>query len=72
MMDEAQTMTPPLFHIAAALSLSCAAMAPSHAQHPGKVPAPQPETTTTSSPADPSDEAKKSCGMVGTTYLCIP
>lgn len=72
-MKEGQTVIKPLQYIAFALFLCSAALTPIHAQTSGKVPRPQPEaTTTTQTPTGQSEEAKKSCGTVGQTYLCVP
>ena len=60
-------------HMALTVCLCCAALTPTHAQTSGKVPRPTPEATTpTQAPGGQSEEAKKSCGAVGQTYLCIP
>jgi hypothetical protein len=72
-MKEGQTVIKPLQNIALVLVLCCATLTPIHAQTSGKMPRPQPEaTTTTQTPTGQSEEAKKSCGTVGQTYLCVP
>ena len=58
--------------VALAVFLCCATLTPIHAQTSGKASSPTPGTTTTQSPTEPSEEAKKSCGVVGQTYICVP
>lgn len=66
-------MVKQLQHIALMVFLCCAALTPTHAQTSGKAPRPTPEaTTTTQTPVGQTEEAKKSCGAVGQTYLCVP
>ena len=72
-MNEGQTVIKPLQNIAFVLLLCCATLTPIHAQTSGKTPSPAPETTTTTQPqSGQTEEAKKSCGVVGQIYICVP